>query len=440
MDSAGLSIPGGQVASAEEDNWPSRGWALDEGSPQFQLGTRISGGAFGAVFDAHLMAQEVVAKCHHALRDPMMYGLDDPEALNGVVREIMAEIAPLQGLRHPRVVAFVGVIYGRLVDLGGVVVPKFLLMEKVCGGTLHGALYGRGDRPKPPLPFPLILRYARELAEAVEYIHSEGFIHRDIKPKNILLTQSDNHVKLADLGLAKVVAVSTQHHTLCGTPAYMPPEVATGAYTNTVDVYSAALVVCEMVLQECPGVTHHERAAMAERAAAQAPALAAALRGGVAPQEDRMNASEFSRALVQVDAWVPPPREEGGHQRQAEAARESQSKEEAAKKQQQETEERRRQEAEKAMRDARAERERQHQEKAAKQPNPARSVTPKGAVLQVVGAGEDSVNGFYKANGVFHDKPQYLKVRQGWCATWPPHGLTPDETRSTRTAMKPTRR
>jgi len=141
-----------------------------------------------------------------------------------------------------------------------------------------------------------------------------------------------------------------------------------------------------------------------------------------------MNASEFGRALVRVHARVPPHREEGGHQRQAEAAREHQRKKEAAKKQQQETEKRRRQEAEKAMRDARIERARQHQEKAVTQPKPTRSVTSayKEAVLQVVGAGEERVNGFYKADGTYRDKPKYIMVRLGWRTTWPPHGLTPD--------------
>ena len=70
----------------------------------------------------------------------------------------------------------------------------------------------------------------------------------------------------------------------------------------------------------------------------------------------------------------------------------------------------------------------------------ARMKSVYSAVLKVIDAGEDRVNGYYKANGVLNSKPRYLKVRQGWHAMWPPHFLTHDGTRSTRTGMKPNRR
>lgn len=63
--------------------------------------------------------------------------------------------------------AFVGVMHGQLVGAGGVVVPKYLLMDFCGGGTLRDALYVKSNTPKPPLPPSLILRCAQELAEGV---------------------------------------------------------------------------------------------------------------------------------------------------------------------------------------------------------------------------------------------------------------------------------
>jgi len=82
-----------------------------------------------------------------------------------------------------------------------------------------------------------------------------GFIHRGIKPKCILKLKRRMATSCC-LEPAKVVAVSARQHTQYGTPACMSPEVTPGTYTNSVDVYSAALIVCEMVLQKCPSVAH----------------------------------------------------------------------------------------------------------------------------------------------------------------------------------------
>lgn len=80
-----------------------------------------------------------------------------------------------------------------------------------------------------------------------------GFIHRGIKPK-CMPKLKRRMATSSCLEPAKVVAVSARQHTHYATPACMSPEVTTGTYTNSVDVYSAALVVYEMVLQKCPSV------------------------------------------------------------------------------------------------------------------------------------------------------------------------------------------
>jgi len=281
----------------DETPWPEQSWALAEDSIQFRLGDEIARGSSGAVYRAHLLAQEVAAKAHHALLQPNLYNLGDSAHLQGVVDEIMKEIVPLRELQHRRIVSFIGVIYSQLPEeLGGILAPKYLLLEWVGGGTLHDALYD-GIEQRRRMPDELVLRHAIELAEAVQYIHGQGFIHRDIKPKNILLTD-EGHIKLADLGLAKFVN-STQN-TQRGTFLYMAAEVVTGEYSNNVDVLSMALVICEMALREPPPERHSHRPDMVRRAGALMPGLRHALSGGIAPMDSRMNAAQFHRALLEA--------------------------------------------------------------------------------------------------------------------------------------------
>jgi len=339
--------------------------------------------------------------------------MDDPEHFAGVLAEIKREITPLRALQHPRVVAFVGVVYGPLASMGDVDVPKYLLMEKVDGGTLHDALYEPpargGGRPRQVArtqqPMKDILRQAEELAQAVDYIHLQGCMHRDIKPKNILLTAMDHHIKLADLGLAKIIEVAqgdNQSLTQCGTPAYLAPEIIGGRYSNKVDVYSAALVVAEIIHRGgcAAGVAAHRD--LVEQAVSQFPGLADALRGGSnADPERRLSSAAFLRAVVAAPAAgrLEPGQEERRRPRTAAGQ-----------------EERRRPHTAAAARiPPRTSSSRDAPANAVIQvvaPAPGRSPsTPHGAVLRAVGAGEDSVNGYYKANGEYRGKPRYIKVR-----------------------------
>lgn len=86
----------------------------------------------------------------------------------------------------------------------------------------------------------------KQLVAGVGYLHSKKIIHRDLKPANILL--KGDTVKISDFGLAKggVFTFTINHTTGMGTPAYMAPEVHTGTYDKTVDIYSLGIILVEL--------------------------------------------------------------------------------------------------------------------------------------------------------------------------------------------------
>jgi serine/threonine-protein kinase len=136
-------------------------------------------------------------------------------------------------MNHPNLVS----VYDTETDDEGVVI----VMEYVEGETLAQALL-RG-----PLPAARVASIARDLGEALDHVHGEGVVHRDVKPGNVLLRE-DGIAKLADLGIAVSVDQTrvTQSGTVLGSAAYMAPEQLEGADVGpAADVYALAAVCFE---------------------------------------------------------------------------------------------------------------------------------------------------------------------------------------------------
>jgi serine/threonine-protein kinase len=121
----------------------------------------------------------------------------------------------------------------------------FLVMEYVPGATLRDVLRDRG-RLELDEAFAVMDHVLAALAAA----HEAGLVHRDVKPENVLLT-ADGRVKVADFGLARAVAgttVTTTGSVLMGTAAYLPPEqVEHGISDARTDVYSAGVMLFELL-------------------------------------------------------------------------------------------------------------------------------------------------------------------------------------------------
>jgi serine/threonine-protein kinase len=227
----------------------------------------------------------------------------------------LREIGIAARLSHPHIVP--------LIDSGEAGGMLYYVQPHVPGGSLRERL-ARERR----LPLKEALRIAQEVGTGLDFAHRNGFVHRDVKPENILF--ADGHAVLADFGVARacyapgglpVTDVVTDAGLAVGTPEYMSPEQASGEVHlgNPSDVYSLACVVYEMLAGTPPLVGSGARATMAKQVT-EAPRPVRALRPEVPaaveraldkalakdPLERFASVAEFTTAL-QAEGPAGPP-------------------------------------------------------------------------------------------------------------------------------------
>lgn len=158
----------------------------------------------------------------------------------------------LSSLSHPHVVSYEGAEVTRRGNGKGL--DYNLMMEYVPGGTLLDLIRRRGT----PLEEPEIRCYARHIAGALEYLHSVGLVHCDVKGSNILV--GEGGAKMGDFGSAKWAVSDPISKTggqapssINGTPAFMSPEVARGEEQSfPADVWALGCTVIEMATGSSP--------------------------------------------------------------------------------------------------------------------------------------------------------------------------------------------
>lgn len=125
----------------------------------------------------------------------------------------------------------------------------YFIMEFINGGELFYHLKKDKKFSEERAKF-----YAAEIILALEYLHKEGVVYRDVKPENILI-DSEGHVRLTDFGLSKGGLEQSNGHTesFCGTTEYLAPEIINSkTYGYSVDWYSLGLVIYEMLCGHNP--------------------------------------------------------------------------------------------------------------------------------------------------------------------------------------------
>ncbi|HKY28368.1 MAG TPA: UvrD-helicase domain-containing protein, partial [Pyrinomonadaceae bacterium] len=212
----------------------------------------IGAGGMGAVYKAYdKKLQRVVA-----------LKVLPPESLTQQDRRrrFLQEARAASALNHPHILT----VYEVGEDDG----KPYIAMEYVEGETLRQKIKSRG------LGLTAALDIAIQIAEGLAKAHEAGIIHRDLKPENLMISR-DGYAKILDFGLAKLVAqreralvadseqktllrIETESGTLMGTVNYMSPEQLLGQRVDRrCDIFSFAVVLCEMLTGTCPFVNEN---------------------------------------------------------------------------------------------------------------------------------------------------------------------------------------
>jgi serine/threonine protein kinase len=208
---------------------PGAGGRLLDG--RYLLGDRLGGGAVADVFRG----------MDERLQRPVAVKVFRGDAAEQLQRHD-AEMLTLAALDHPSLVTVFDAGTDEETN------QPYLVMQLIEGPTLADEL--RAGRLQPERA----ARYGAALADALEYVHERGLVHRDVKPANVLITE-DGRVHLADFGIARLVDSAHQTRTgdVLGTPAYFAPEQVAGEPVGPpADIYALGIVLIECLSGKRP--------------------------------------------------------------------------------------------------------------------------------------------------------------------------------------------
>jgi eukaryotic-like serine/threonine-protein kinase len=268
----------------------------DDRIDRYEILAELGRGATGIVYKARdpELDRLVAIKTLRAAREL------PAEQCGQLQRRLRSEAATVARLNHPNIIAIHDVVVWHDTPC--------IVMEYVEGWTLAHLITGS------PLVPAQAIHIVLQMCDALEYAHALGVVHRDIKPGNILMSET-GLAKLGDFSIAQLTGPGGEETgALVGTPGYIAPEQVTdGATDARSDVFSLGVVLYEAVsgVRAFPGsdlvsvlsdVAHVEPASPREYNAAVTPALTAVIRQAMSKRPDRRyeSARAFAQALARA--------------------------------------------------------------------------------------------------------------------------------------------
>jgi serine/threonine protein kinase len=239
---------------------------------RYRLVAAIGAGGMGVVYRAWDLANDgyVVVKM------PKRELLGEPIFLQRFEQELSA----LRALSHPAVVP--------VIDVGNEQGTPYAVMPYLAGGSLKQRRLFTQEGQAAPEPPANLWRWLPAVAKALDFVHASGYVHRDVKPDNVLF-DGPGKPFLSDFGVAKIVLQAedetasrglTGTGMALGTPAYMAPELISGTKPSPqVDQYALAVTIYELLAARKPFDGPTPAAVILAHVTGNAPALASLLPG-----------------------------------------------------------------------------------------------------------------------------------------------------------------
>ncbi|KAL4205019.1 hypothetical protein AMTRI_Chr01g112650 [Amborella trichopoda] len=207
-------------------------WSAD--MSQLLIGNRFASGRHSRIYHGIYKQQDVAIKL---LSQPA----EDDKLAASLERQFASEVSLLFQQNHPNIINFIAACKKP---------PVFcIITEYLAGGSLRKFLH----KQEPySLPMKLVLKFALDIARGMQYLHSQGILHRDLKSENLLLGD-DMCVKVADFGISCLESECDSMKGFMGTYRWMAPEmIKEKNHTRKVDVYSFGIVVWELLTSLTP--------------------------------------------------------------------------------------------------------------------------------------------------------------------------------------------
>lgn len=183
----------------------------------------------------------------------------------GFIRRFEREAQTVAQLSHPHIVG--------IIDFGTERNMHYMVMQFIQGANLKALIAAHPEG----LPINDALRTASQVADALNYAHRKGMVHRDIKPDNIMfMDETYQQAMLTDFGVARILSLSSLPSTglMIGTPAYLAPEIITGRDADErSDLYSLGVVLFEMLTGRTPYAADTPMAVLLKHVNAPLPSL-----------------------------------------------------------------------------------------------------------------------------------------------------------------------
>ncbi|KAJ7961107.1 Non-specific serine/threonine protein kinase [Quillaja saponaria] len=192
---------------------------------KYELGKLLGCGAFAKVYHARNVSTGQSVAIKAVSKQKVLKG--------GLTEQVMREVSIMRRLHHSNTV--------KIFEVMATKTKIYIVMEFAKGGELFTKI------SKGRFSEDLSRQYFQQLVSAVGYCHSRGVFHRDLKPENLLLDENWN-LKVSDFGLSAIndqIQPDGLLHTLCGTPAYVAPEILRkkGYDGAKVDVWSCGVIL-----------------------------------------------------------------------------------------------------------------------------------------------------------------------------------------------------